>query len=127
MNFVFLHKNKENSNIFDPLEILIIPGRFFDANLAGFQVNREVVKTFGQSGKHGFVRVNAFFPPPISEGEDLGFFVEGKINPGNETISINHGEHVVAILPLSCGFVNLPGVFKIEYLLDQFSVPDQII
>ncbi len=68
------------------------------------------------SAKAGLIYRSIIFQPEAVDVQGHGFAVELGIETGDQVVTVQDGQHVIAPATLRDGFVDFPDIFKIEDL-----------
>src|SRR5437879_12883081 len=96
-----------------------------DRDIVGTQVMHELAGGGLQSIEHFVIRDDIGLPPPA--GNEPGALIQARIYTGDETVTVEDGQDIVAPAAQWLGFVNLPDIVKIEKLHHAEPVHKQAI
>src|ERR1700694_5951339 len=78
-----------------------------------------------QSVEHFVIRGDISLPPPA--GNEPGTLIQARIYAGDETVTVEDGQDIVAPAAQWLGFVDLPDIVIIEDVAEGFAVPEHTI
>src|SRR5258708_19075743 len=96
-----------------------------DHDILGAQVMHELAGGGAQSVEHFGIRSDIGLPPPA--GNEPGALIQARIYAGDETVTVEDGQDIVAPAAQWFGFVDLPDIVIIKDVAEDFAVPEQSI
>src|SRR5258708_6724853 len=96
-----------------------------DRDVLGAQVMHELAGGGAQSVEHFGIRSDIGLPPPA--GNEPGTLIQARIYAGDETVTVEDGQDIVAPAAQWFGFVDLPDIVIIKDVAEGFAVPEHAI
>ncbi len=96
-----------------------------DYDILGAQVIHKLAGGGAQSVEHFGIRSDIGFPPPA--GNEPGTLIQARIYAGDETVTVEDGQDIVAPAAQWLGFVDFPDIVIIKDVAEGFAVPEHTI